>query len=161
VFFAGLLKCVGHSFRGFCCCGGTVTLFYEGELRIDADYRGRKMASGIVRVNKLRVNRQVVLMEYGDEAGLKLRKSNGLDFGRGSKRERMEIMAEILCYCKQQKSKTDIMYTVNLNYAQLKKYLKSLTSQGLLVADRNKYATTQKGYRFLKLLAQLNNILVS
>ena len=112
-------------------------------------------------VNKPREQLQMVLMEYGDEAGLKLRRSNGWDFSRGSKRERMEIIAEILCYCSQQKTKTDIMYKVNLNYAQLKKYLKSLTSQGLLVADMNKYATTQKGYRFLKLFAQLNNILVS
>lgn len=161
MFFAGLLKCVGRGFRGFCCCGGTVTLFYEGKWFIDVVYWGSKMVSRILGVNKPRVNRQVLLMEYDEESMLKLGKSNGWDFSRGLKRERMEIMADILCYCNQQKTKTDIMHKVNLNYAQLKRYLKSLTSQGLLVADMNKYATTQKGYRFLKLFVQLNNILVS
>jgi predicted transcriptional regulator len=130
-------------------------------LSIDFAYRERKMPSGILGVNKKSVNHPVVLLEYGDEAKLKLRKNNGWDFARGSKRERMEIMAEILWYCNQQKVKTDIMYNVNLNYAQLKRHLKALTSQGLLVADRNKYATTRKGHRFLKLFVQLNKILDS
>jgi len=119
------------------------------------------MESGILRVNKTNVNRQVVLLEYGDETRVKLRKNNGWDLVRGSKRERMEIMAEILCYCTEQKAKTDIMYKANLNYAQLKKYLESLTSQGLLVADGNKYAATRKGHRFLKLFVQLNKMLDS
>ena len=143
----------------FCCCVDTVTLFYEGELFIDAFYRAREMGSGIVRVNKVSDNRQVVLLEYGDET--KLRRYNGWDFVSGSKRERMEIMAEILCYCIQQKAKTDIMYKVNLNYAQLKKYLGYMTFQGLLVADRNKYVTTLKGQHFLKLFVQLNDLLRS
>ncbi len=112
-----------------------------------------------MRLNKASVNHQVVLVEYGDETKLNVRKNNGWDFVRGLKRERMEIMAEILCYCSEQKVKTDIMYRVNLNYAQLKKYLESMTSQGLLVADRNKYVATRKGRRFLKLFVQLNEML--
>ena len=85
-------------------------------------------------------------IEYADENKLtKLRQNNGWDFTSGSKRGRLEIMAEILCYCNQQKAKTNIMYKVNLNYAQLKKHLKSLTSQGLLTTNKNRYATTQKG----------------
>lgn len=118
------------------------------------------MAREIVRANKPRTQLQMVLMEYGDESRSKL-KNSGWDFARGVKRERMEIMAEILCYCNHEKNKTDIMYKANLNYVQLKKYLKLLTAQGLLVVDSNKYVTTQKGYRFLKLLAQLNDMLDS
>lgn len=114
-----------------------------------------------MRLNKVSVNRQAVLLEYDDETKLKLKKYNGRDFASGAKRERMEIMAEILCHCNQQKAKTDIMYKVNLNYAQLKKYLEYMTSQGLLVADRNKYAATLKGQRFLKLFVQLNKMLGS
>ncbi len=80
----------------------------------------------------------------------------------GSKRERLEIMAEILYYCNQQKTKTtSIMYKVNLNYAQLKKHLGSLVSQGLLTTDKKEYATTQKGQRFLELFVQLNDILTT
>ena len=130
-------------------------------MTINVAYRGRKPGSGIVRLNKVSVNRQAVLLEYDDETKLKLKKYNGWDFASGSKRERMEIMAEILCHCNQQKAKTDIMYKANLNYAQLKKYLGYMTSQGLLVADRNKYAATLKGQRFLKLFVQLNKMLGS
>jgi predicted transcriptional regulator len=68
-------------------------------------------------------------------------------------------MAEILLSCLQEKAKTSIMYKTNLNYAQLKSYLKFLTSQGFLTYSMNKYAITQKGYRFLDLFAQLNSIL--
>jgi predicted transcriptional regulator len=97
--------------------------------------------------------------EYAGETKLiKLRK-NSWNFISRSKRGRLEIMAEILYHCNQQKTKTNIMYKANLNYAQLKKHLKSLTSQGLLTANKNKYATTQKGYRFLALFSQLKDIL--
>ena len=53
------------------------------------------------------------------------------------------------------------MYKTNLNYAQLKRHLKSLTSQGLLIHNKDKYVTTEKGYRFLELFTQLNDILKS
>jgi predicted transcriptional regulator len=118
------------------------------------------MASSIKRATKLNAQLQMAPIEYADENKLtKLRQNNGWDFTSGSKRGRLEIMAEILCYCNQQKAKTNIMYKVNLNYAQLKKHLKSLTSQGLLTTNKNKYATTQKGHRFLELFVQLNAIL--
>jgi hypothetical protein len=50
------------------------------------------------------------------------------------------------------------MYNANLNYSQLKNHMDTLTSQGLL-AKINKYLTTEKGYRFLELFAQLNDLL--
>lgn len=68
-------------------------------------------------------------------------------------------MAEILLYCEQQKSKTSILYNANLNYSQLKSQIKSLTSQGLLQSETNKYVITERGYRFLDLFAQLNDLL--
>lgn len=46
-------------------------------------YWERKMASEILGVNKPGLNRQVLLMEYGHEAMLKLGKSLGWDFSRG------------------------------------------------------------------------------
>jgi predicted transcriptional regulator len=51
------------------------------------------------------------------------------------------------------------MYSINLNYAPLKRHLKSLTSQGLLTINKNKYAIIQKGHRFLELFSQLNTML--
>ena len=51
------------------------------------------------------------------------------------------------------------MYNTNLNYAQLKNHMDTLISQGLLAKYVNKYVTTEKGYRFLELFAQLNDLL--
>jgi len=71
----------------------------------------------------------------------------------------MEIIAEILLFCDQQKAKTSIMYKTNLNYVQLQNQLKFLTAQGMLSYDMGKYATTEKGYRFLELFVGLYDIL--
>jgi predicted transcriptional regulator len=51
------------------------------------------------------------------------------------------------------------MYNTNLNYAQLKNHMNILTIQGLLAKKQSKYTTTEKGYRFLELFAQLNDLL--
>lgn len=156
----GVIKECGHGFCGFCCCGDTVTLFYEPVLFIGDD--GWNMASSIVGATKRREKFQMALMECGNETKvIKLEQNNGWDFNRGLKRGHLEIKAEILGFCSQQKTKTNIMYNVNLNYAQLKKQLKSLTSNGLLTTNKNMYATTQKGYHFLELFFQLNDILDS
>jgi len=37
--------------------------------------------------------------------------------------------------------------------------MENLTSQGLLAKSANKYYTTEKGYRFLELFAQINDLL--
>ena len=119
------------------------------------------MASSIVGVSKHSAELQMVMLDYGDEKGLKPRKNNGWESVKASKRERTEIVAEILLHCNQRKTKTNIMQRVNLNYAQLKKYLEALTTQGLLMSKNNLYATTQKGHHFLSLFAQLSDMLES
>jgi len=118
------------------------------------------MPSNIVRPANLSMELQRGPIEYAyEEKLIKLRKNNGWHFANTSKRGRMEIMAEILLFCDQQKAKTKIMYSINLNYEQLKRHLRSLTAQGLLSINKGKYATTQKGYRFLSLFAELRDML--
>ncbi len=78
---------------------------------------------------------------------------------KGSRRGKLDIIAEILLFCEQQKTKTSIMYNANLNYSQLKNQIMTLTNQGLLEKKLNKYIITKKGYRFLELFAQLNDLL--
>jgi predicted transcriptional regulator len=78
---------------------------------------------------------------------------------RGARRGKLDIIAEILLFCEEQKSKTSIMYNANLNYGQLKRQISSLTAQGLLEKNVNRYVTTEKGYRFLELFAQLNDLM--
>jgi len=78
---------------------------------------------------------------------------------KSSRRGKMDIIAEILLYCEQQKSKTSIMYNANLNYSQLKSQMNALMSKGLIEKKLNKYVTTERGYRFLELFAQINDLL--
>ena len=118
------------------------------------------MPNNIVRATKLNAQLQITQLKYASEAKLiKLKQDNGWNLTKGAKRGRLEIIAEILLFCDQRKAKTSIMYKTNLNYAQLKSNLKFLTSQVLLTHNTGKYATTEKGHRFLELFAQLNDIL--
>jgi predicted transcriptional regulator len=120
------------------------------------------VASNTVRSTRTHAQLQMAPTEYACETKLvELRQNTSWNFDKGSKRGRLEIMAEILYFCNQQKGKTKIMYKTNLNYAQLKRHLKSLTSKGLLDANTNKYFTTQKGQHFLEIFAQLNAMLKS
>ena len=94
------------------------------------------------------------------ELQLALLKRNGEWSGiKGQRRGKLDIIAEILLFCERQKTKTSIMYNTNLNYSQLKNQIDTLTSQGLLTKSVNKYVTTERGYRFLELFAQLNDLL--
>jgi predicted transcriptional regulator len=115
------------------------------------------MASNIVGVTEL--DQMTSIKNSGETKLVKLRQNNSWNFTMSSKRGRLEIMAEILLFCDQQKAKTKIMYKTNLNYVQLKKHLRSLMSKGLLATNTNKYFTTQKGRRFLEIFAELNNML--
>jgi predicted transcriptional regulator len=81
------------------------------------------------------------------------------NIAKGSRRGKMDIIAEILLFCEQQKTKTSIMYNANLNYSQLKSHINALTSQGLLEKKLNRYVITERGYRFLELFAQINDLL--
>ncbi len=78
---------------------------------------------------------------------------------KGSRRGKLDIIAEVLLYCEQGKTKTSIMYNTNLNYGQLKSHIQTLTAQGLLTKQLNRYVTTEKGYRFIELFTQLNDLL--
>ena len=118
------------------------------------------MPSNTIGVTNPSMHIQREPIEYAYEAKLiKLIQNNGWTSIKASRRGRMEIIAEILLFCSQQRAKTKIMYNSNLNYAQLKSHLRSLTAQGLLTTNKGQYATTQKGYRFLTLFAQLHDML--
>src|SRR3990170_6630064 len=83
----------------------------------------------------------------------------GWSMTNGAKRGRLEIMAEILLFCCDRKTKTNIMYRTNLNYAQMQNHLKTLTKRGLLTVDKRNYITTEKGRRFAELFIELNELL--
>ncbi len=100
-----------------------------------------------------------MFLKYDGENRIVKKQNYNWGIAKRSRRGRLEIIAEILVFCDQRKVATSIMYKTNLNYGQLKSNLKLLTSQGFLMHDENKYVTTEKGYHFLKLFAQLSDIL--
>jgi predicted transcriptional regulator len=78
-----------------------------------------------------------------------------------TKRTNLEITAEILNFCKQPQTKTHVMYNTNLSWQMTQKYLSQLQSLGLLEIHRSvtKYATTQKGLKFVKKWKELLELL--
>ncbi len=102
---------------------------------------------GAAKLNSLEL--QFALLKHDKEWNL----------AKGSRRGKLDIIAEILLFCEQQKTKTSIMYNANLNYSQLKSQISTLTNQGLLEKKLNKYVITKRGYRFLELFAQINDLL--
>jgi predicted transcriptional regulator len=78
-----------------------------------------------------------------------------------AKRISLEIMAEILSLCKQPQVKTKVMYGVNLSWLMVEKYLSQLQSMGLLEVHRSltRYATTQKGLKFVEKWSELVELL--
>jgi predicted transcriptional regulator len=77
---------------------------------------------------------------------------------KGARRGKLDIIAEIIFFCDEPKTKTSIMYNTNLNYSQLKRHMDSLTTQGLLEKETNKYVATEKGHEFLDLFTKLNRL---
>jgi len=90
--------------------------------------------------------------------GLK-REKEGSDDKSGRRRRKLDIIAEILFFSEHPKRKTSITCNAKLNYFQLKSQINAITVQGLLQKKLNKYATTEKGHRFLELFAQLNDLM--
>lgn len=80
-----------------------------------------------------------------------------------AKRISLEIMAEILRLCIQAQSKTQVMYRTNLSWEMLQKYLSRLQSLAFLEEAHHsltKYATTQKGLKFLEKWREIGEFLV-
>ena len=78
-----------------------------------------------------------------------------------AKRTNLEIAAEILSFCRKPRTKTHVMYNTNLSWQMLQKYLSQLQSLGLLEVHHSvtKYATTQKGVKFVEKWRELVELL--
>ena len=81
------------------------------------------------------------------------------------RRDRLNIMAEIMDVAKGGKLKTQIMYKVNLSFSQVKEYLSFLTERGFLrvyVKNRKKvYETTAKGNIYIENYTEMSDLLRS
>ena len=77
------------------------------------------------------------------------------------KRDRVEIMAEILGLCSEPQTKTQVMYGTNLSWKMLQHYLSQLQSLALLEVHGNstKYVTTPRGLEFVEKWRELEELL--
>jgi len=79
------------------------------------------------------------------------------------KRNRLEIMAEILRLCSEPKTKTHVMYGTNLSWKMLQHYLSELQARELLEVRDNltKYVISKKGVDFVEKWKELKELLRS
>jgi predicted transcriptional regulator len=77
------------------------------------------------------------------------------------RRSNIEIIADMLKVGENGAGKTEIMYSANMSYAQIQKYLGFLMSQGFInkVEVGNPVVTYQVTDKGLKLLRSINNIM--
>ena len=78
-----------------------------------------------------------------------------------SRRTNFEIMAEIIEFCQQPRSRTRIMYAVNLSFTAMRNYISVLQSMSFLEVHHSKprYQTTQKGIMFLRKWKEMNELM--
>jgi predicted transcriptional regulator len=72
------------------------------------------------------------------------------------RRDRHDIVLDILKIARGGKKKTHIMYRAKLSYGQLKGYLELLNDRGLLESNDGFYHTTSKGLDFIKVYEEIS-----
>ena len=78
------------------------------------------------------------------------------------KRNRNEIISEILHICITGASKTRVVYQANLNFRTVDPYLQLLIKNDLLKVDKGRhilYETTEKGKSLMETINQVHNTL--
>jgi predicted transcriptional regulator len=72
------------------------------------------------------------------------------------RRDRHDIIAEILKTARDGRKKTSIMYKARLSHSQLKLYLKLLNRSNMIICDNGVYRTTPKGLTFVREFESMN-----
>ncbi len=145
------MECIIGSFLVY-----VLLLLFYNHISLSAGIGDNVMAN-IFGVNCLTAQTQQ--LKFIIESKLAKLRQDGLKANGGIKRDRIEIIAEILLFCHQYKAKTNIMYKTNMNYSQLQNHLGYLTALGMLTNEERRYVTTDKGYHFLGLFAELQDLM--
>jgi predicted transcriptional regulator len=80
----------------------------------------------------------------------------------GMKRNRNEIISEILNICITSASKTRVVYQANLNFRTVDPYLQLLIKNDLIKVNQGRhilYETTEKGKCLMETINQVHNVL--
>jgi len=72
------------------------------------------------------------------------------------RRDKHDIVLDILKIAKGGRRKTQIMYKAKLSYGQLKIYLELLNDRGLLESNNGVYHTTGKGLDFIRIYEEIS-----
>lgn len=75
------------------------------------------------------------------------------------KRDRHEIIYQILRQCQNPVRITLLMRSVEGSYAQMKSFLKWLEENGLLIKKGVHWLTTEKGKEYLKIFEELKKLM--
>jgi predicted transcriptional regulator len=77
-------------------------------------------------------------------------------------RNRIDIVAQLLDAASSPTTKTKMMYKAMLSYEQLKEYLLMLSENDLIGYDKpsQRFATTDKGFQFMKRYEDLSKLIV-
>lgn len=77
------------------------------------------------------------------------------------RRDKHDIVLDILKIARGGKRKTQIMYKAKLTYGQLKVYLELLNDRGLLESNDGLFHTTSKGLDFIRTYEEISLFKVS
>ena len=105
-------------------------------------------------------------MKIGLNARLLANNTAGPRAAVGQRRSNIEIIADMLRVGENGAGKTEIMYSANMSYSQIQKYLDYLVSQGFINKvnlDKTAvaYQVTETGLKLLKAIDTLINMLES
>jgi predicted transcriptional regulator len=77
-----------------------------------------------------------------------------------ARRNNLQILSDILEFCKIPQPKTRILHVTNTNFKQLERYLLQLQESGLVQKlERLEFSTTEKGIIFIETWTKLREIL--
>ncbi len=79
----------------------------------------------------------------------------------GSRRDRSQLISEVLIQCTKPSIMTHVMYRISSNYSGTMNFLNYLQKKQMLILNDDKYETTEKGIYFLKKYSELQKILES
>ena len=78
---------------------------------------------------------------------------------KNKRRDKLQIIANILKITKRGVKKTKIMYKANLSFTQLEQYLHLLLQRGLLREENSTYYATEKGLKLYGKYTELMGML--
>ena len=79
-----------------------------------------------------------------------------------TKRDKLEIMVDILKVLKgSEVTKTKVVYSANLNFKRADQYLDAMMRMKLVQKPSNKYIITETGNDYLKMMSEVNSIIVN